>query len=318
MLGRFEEGWRLYESRWPAGAGGSQRKYRQPRWDGARLGGTLMIWGEQGLGDQILYAGMLPEMAGRADRIIVEVEPRLVPLFARSFPGLEVIAYGEELYSGHLDAHEPLVGLGRFFRLAWQAFPRREGGYLVAEETRTRSLRERLATDGKLLVGLSWRSYNPRLYRAKTARLEELRMPNLRFVDLQYGDTAEERAEVEQKLGVRVERLEDIDNTRDIDGLAALISACDLVVTVSNTTAHLAGALGKPTFVLVPHGNARLWYWFAEGDTSPWYPPVRLRRKTMQQTWAMMAQALAGEVAEFTASHGLSVAAAAPQQPRAL
>jgi tetratricopeptide (TPR) repeat protein len=314
-LGRFEEGWPLYEYRWLAGVVGlGQRKYPQPRWTGARLDGTLMIWGEQGLGDQILYAGMLPEMAGRADRIIVEVESRLTALFERSFPGLEVIGCGGKLYSGRLDAHEPLVGLGRFFRRSWQAFPRRERGYLVADEALTRALRKRVSSDGKLVVGLSWRSSNPRLYRAKTARLEDfealLKMPNLRFIDLQYGDTAEERAAAEHKLGVPIERLEDIDNTQDIDGLAALISACDFVVTVSNTTAHLAGALGKPTFVLVPYGNAHLWYWFAEGDSSPWYPQVRLRRKTMQQTWAMMVQALADDIAAFSAGLGSSDAAA--------
>ena len=80
LFGRFEEGWRLYGSRWSAGTKGKfERKYPQPRWNGERLDGTLMIWGEQGLGDQILYAGMLPEVVGRADHIIVEVEPRLVP-----------------------------------------------------------------------------------------------------------------------------------------------------------------------------------------------------------------------------------------------
>jgi tetratricopeptide (TPR) repeat protein len=305
-LGRFEEGWPLYEARWPAAVVGlSQRKYPQPRWNGERLSGTLMIWGEQGLGDQILYASMLPEVVGHADRIIVEVEPRLVPLFARSFPELEVIGLGNELYSGYFNAHESLAGLGRFFRRSWDAFPRREDGYLVADHSLTPRLRERLSSNGNLVVGLSWRSSNPRLHRAKTARLDDfeslLRMQNLRFIDLQYGDTADERAEVEQKSGVRVERLDDIDNTRDVDGLAALISACDIVVTVSNTTAHLAGALGKPTFVLVPYGNAHLWYWFAEGDRSPWYPSVRLQRKAKQQTWAMMVQALAGEIAGFAA-----------------
>jgi len=300
-LGRFDEGWELYEQRWPAGIKGMvQRKYPQPRWDGKHFQGTLLLWGEQGLGDQIVYASMLHDVVGSADRILVEIEPRLVPLFTRSFPSLEFIEYGPELYPGPIDKHEPLVGLGRFFRRTWNDFPNRETGYLRPDPERTRLLRERLRVDERPVVGLSWRSHNPRLYRAKTARLEDfeslLRDSSLRFVDLQYGDTSEERRAIEDKFGVRVERLEDVDNTLDIDGLAALISACDFVVTVSNTTAHLAGALGIPTWVLVPRGNARLWYWFTDKDHCPWYPHVQLRRKSMQETWTNMVDLLVDEL----------------------
>ena len=120
-----------------------------------------------------------------------------------------------------------------------------------------------------------------------------LRLPNCRFIDLQYGDTSEERAAVERELGVRVENLPDIDNKEDIDGLAALISACDRVVTVSNTTAHLAGALGRDTTVLLPAGHGRPWYWFKDRADSPWYPTVRLTRQAAGQPWAEVAAQVA-------------------------
>ena len=97
-------------------------------------------------------------------------------------------------------------------------------------------------------------------------------MPDCRFVDLQYGDTRADREALERELGLHIERLDDIDTTNDIDGLAALMTACDLVATVSNTTAHLAGALGRPTFVFIPFGNARIWYWFKHRADCPWYP----------------------------------------------
>ena len=123
-------------------------------------------------------------------------------------------------------------------------------------------MRARLAGDGRPVIGLSWISKAPVGGEQKSARLSDfaplLRLPGCRFVDLQYGDTAAEREAVARDLGVRVERFADIDNTNDIDGLAALICACDAVVTVSNTTAHLAGALGRPTFVLVPFGERAL------------------------------------------------------------
>jgi ADP-heptose:LPS heptosyltransferase len=107
---------------------------------------------------------------------------------------------------------------------------------------------------------------------------------------------------LQKETGIVVERLEDIDNTNDIDGLAALITACDLVTTVSNTTAHLAGALGKPTVVFVPFGRARIWYWFKEGSTCPWYPRLRLKRAVAGQSWEQLVSAAAGEIADLLAA----------------
>jgi ADP-heptose:LPS heptosyltransferase len=152
-----------------------------------------------------------------------------------------------------------------------------------------------------MVIGLSWISKAPVGGEAKSARLMDfeplLRTPGRRFVDLQYGDTRDERLVVERELGVPVERLDDIDNTNDLDGLAALMCACDAVVTVSNTTAHLAGALGVPTWVMVPHGQARIWYWFRDKDDSPWYPRVRVRRQQRGQPWREVVAAVAREVA---------------------
>jgi ADP-heptose:LPS heptosyltransferase len=122
-------------------------------------------------------------------------------------------------------------------------------------------------------------------------------LPNCRFVDLQYGDTSAEREAVERDIGVRVEHLDDIDNFNDIDGLASLITACDLVVTVSNTTAHLAGAVGKETYVLVPFGQARMWYWFHDRLDSPFYPEVKIRRQARTHDWTPVMSAVADEIA---------------------
>jgi tetratricopeptide (TPR) repeat protein len=298
-LGRFPEGWALYEHRWAGAKGLVPRAYRQPRWNGARVDGPLLVWGEQGLGDEILHASMIPDLMQRTGLLTLEVEPRLVTLFARSFPGADVIPLGPELYTGPFAAQEPIAGLGRHFRTSWDAFPKRERGYLVADEKRTRALRQRL-DDGGAVIGLSWVSKAPIGGAQKSARLADfaalLRSPGCRFVDLQYGDTRAERDAVERELGIRVERLADIDNTNDLDGLAALMCACDAVVTVSNTTAHLAGALGRPTWVMVPHGHARIWYWFRDRDESPWYPRVRVRRQQRGQAWSELIAAVAAEV----------------------
>jgi Flp pilus assembly protein TadD len=290
--GAFAEGWDLYEQRWTALKTLVPRAYKQPHWNGEHVKGTLLAWGEQGLGDHILYSSMVPDLLQRADSVTLEIEPRLVPMFARSFPSVHVVPMNPDLHAGHADAHTPLAGAGRYLRKDWQAFPRRENGYLKADTAMTKTLRERLASDGRRLIGLSWRSHNPEIGAAKTALLTDFaplfRLPNCRFVDLQYGDTLAERETLERDTGVVVEHVDEIDNTNDIDALAALVSACDAVVTVSNTTAHLAGALGKPTFVFVPYGSARLWYWFAERDDSPWYPRVHVARQRQSQSWAQL------------------------------
>ncbi|MCC7346468.1 MAG: tetratricopeptide repeat protein [Variibacter sp.] len=306
-LGRLAEGWALYEHRWAGAHGLVPRPYRQPRWDGTPIDGPLLVWGEQGLGDEILHASMIPDLQTRVRSVILEVEPRLVPLFVRSFPGVRVIALGPALYSEPFAAQIPIAGLGQYFRPDWQAFPERERGYLVADAARSRALRRRL-DDGRPLIGLSWVSRAPVGGEHKSARLADfaplLEMRDLRFIDLQYGDTRQERESIERSLGVRVERLDDVDTTNDLDGLAALMCACDAVVTVSNTTAHLAGALGRPTWVLVPHGQARIWYWFRDRERSPWYPRVRVRRQRTGQPWTMLTAAAAAEVRAMLSAGG--------------
>src|SRR5262249_32957031 len=141
---------------------------------------------------------------------------------------------------------------------------------------------------------------------AKSADLRDfesvLRIRRLRFVDLQYGDTLAERQLIQRELGIHIEHLSDVDNTKDIDRLAALVAACDLRVTVSNTTAHLAGALGIPTWVLVPPAPKRFWYWFSEGQRSPWYPCVHVRRQGVGQNWAQLISSIQSEISTFLIS----------------
>ncbi|MDX2225456.1 MAG: hypothetical protein SFV21_22070, partial [Rhodospirillaceae bacterium] len=117
-----------------------------------------------------------------------------------------------------------------------------------------------------------------------------LSAPGVVFVDLQYGDTLAERA----AAGAELVHLQDMDLTNDLDGLAALTAACDLVITVSNTTAHLAGALGVPTWVLVATGWGSLWYWGAGTPDTPWYPTAKIFTRRSGQDW----RPLLTEVAE--------------------
>ena len=307
-LGHFAEGWPLYEYRRGADLPDVREK-SGPRWKGEQVNGKILVWGEQGLGDQILHASMVDDLRGFASSITLEVEPRLVTLFARSFPEIRVVPLDSDLSDEKIQAQTSIANLGTYLRPSWDAFPQRRRGYLVADAARTRALRSKLAPRGERIVGLSWRSVSAKFGHNKSSKLidfdQVLQLPGIRFVDLQYGDTADERAAVQRAGGTAVERLDEIDNTRDIDGLASLISACDAVLTVSNTTAHLAGALGRPTWVFVPFGFAQIWYWFIEKKQSPWYPRVNVRHQVEHQSWERLISASAAEIGAFLVqAHG--------------
>jgi ADP-heptose:LPS heptosyltransferase len=162
---------------------------------------------------------------------------------------------------------------------------------LVADRTRRDELRRRIgASVGEKLIGISWSSNNREFGRHKSTLLAHwaplLSVPGTIFVDLQYGDTARERQALRTEAGVELRHFDDLDLTDDLDGVAALIAACDLVITVSNTVAHIAGALGKETWVLLPASAGKLWYWGLDATTTPWYPTAKLYRREQDQDWA--------------------------------
>ena len=287
-LGDFQDGWEQYESRWVEAARGIKLASEKPWWDGNPLNGTLMVWGEQGIGDQILFASMIPELAQRIGSIRLAVDPRLVTLFQRAFPEVDVIPKDESLPGKRFDAHVALGSIGQHLRTHWRDFPVDRAAYLHPDRDRSLAIRRRLDC-GKLLCGLSWFSRNNEVAAEKSLRLLDLQpilaMENLRGVDLQYGDTADERRRLSEACAVRVTHFDDIDNFNDIDGLAALIAACDAVITISNTTAHLAGALGKPTYLLLPYSTGRHWYWHEDRDDSPWYPSIKIFRQSTPGNW---------------------------------
>ncbi|MBI3710298.1 MAG: tetratricopeptide repeat protein, partial [Proteobacteria bacterium] len=272
--GDLATGWQYYEAGWGVEGGrGTRRPFPHERWSGVELPQrALLLWGEQGVGDHILYAGMLGEARNRVGTCIVETEPRLVPLFARSFPNVEVIPAIDPPHPKTLDAdiaaQLPLGSLPGYFRPSFDQFPR-HGGYLTAEPERTAALKGRYRALGPgPVVGVSWRSNRKGFVRWKSSSLLDwapiLTVPGIVFVNLQYGDCAADLAAVKEKLGVAVHHGAEIDSLKDLDGFAAQVAAMDLVISVSNTAVHFAGALNVPVWTMLPAGLGLLWYWFAD------------------------------------------------------
>jgi tetratricopeptide (TPR) repeat protein len=299
--GQFSRGWNFYE--WRLRSSDVMNKFirhdsihKAPEWDGRPLAGHLLVIAEQGIGDQIFYAGMLGDLQAQAKTVTVCVEPRLLLLLRRSYPTMNFIAPEQLAEADGFDAQIYIGSLGRFYRADENALTKIRSPYLQVDAERSAQLRSRLKQSGRLLCGLSWRSKNADFGAQKSLSLQTLSqalcLPGLDFVDLQYGDTQDERQSFETSTGIHLQKLDDIDNFKDIDDLAALISACDIVVTVSNTTAHLAAALGKPTLVLLPHTAALFWYWHRESEHSPWYPTARLFRQDELGDWSSVIDAL--------------------------
>ena len=231
---------------------------------------------------------MLADLAKQVPNASVCIDPRLIPLFSRSFPTLKFIG-PSEVYTQPFDAQIQLGSLGRLYRKNQTDLAKVTSPYLHADALVSSQLNTQLKRGNRLLCGISWNSKNADHGEGKSLNLEALlpvlTTPGVDFVDLQYGDTEEERAALQAKHGVHLYKQADIDNHDDIDGLASLIDACDIVVTVSNTTAHLAAALGKPVIVMLPNDDALFWYWHRNSVTTPWYPTVRLFRRSDTGRW---------------------------------
>lgn len=307
--GKLAEGWAEYEWRWGVKSiAVTQRNFAPPQWQGTPVEqGKLLLWGEQGVGDAILYAGMIPEALGRVRHCVLECDPRLRPLFARSFPSVEVVAIRNppdpRLAAADIAYQSPLGSLPRWFRNRFEDFPPRRA-YLAADAEKTARLRARYRALGPgPVIGVSWRSKNPVVGEAKTTTLSAwapiLRRPGFTFVNLQYGDCAAELEQVRESLGVKVHHDATIDSLKDLDGFAAQVAAMDLVISVSNTTAHFAGALGVPAWVLLADGMGLLWYWFLQREDSPWYPSLRLFRQQIAGDWTPAIDRIAKRLAEF-------------------
>jgi tetratricopeptide (TPR) repeat protein len=289
-LGRLAEGWQGYahrfdDPRFPF----VPRAWPWPKWQSEDLAGkSILLWGDQGVGDEILYGSMIYEIAARAGTCVVECEPRLVNLYKRSFPALEVVtdrAHGEKstLAQRTFDFHCSVLDLGAHLRRSFGAF-RNQRGFLRADLQSAARLRQSYlaSTTNKRLIGLSWRSSNPGMTHQKSLALADLlpllREPGVTFLNLQYGAVEKEITEFRAAHGIEILHDTTIDPLTDLDAFAAQVSACDAVVTVSNTAAHFAGALDVPTVLYVPDGRKRHWYWFSQGAYSPWYRAVRLVR----------------------------------------
>ncbi len=296
-LGEYREGWVDYESRY---AGGEKpmmpRHFDVPEFSDGDWGKghCVALWTEQGLGDQLLYSSLATDFAARGEKFVLEVDARLVPAFRRRHPGWEVVDGSQSPVAfGACDRQLALASAGRLLRNSAASFEQQPLSLLAPDPARVRRYRALLLEKPGRPIGISWRTFQPAARKyyelTKSAPLATfevlLQAPGARLVDLQYGDTAAE-GEAFASQGGRLERIEGLDLFNDIDGVLAAIEACEAIVTTSNVTAHLAGALGKRTLLVYPSANPPFHYWSPNAaGRSPWYPSVEIVSGPGLDTW---------------------------------
>ena len=341
-LSRWEEAWDWHESRLEGGGNyniaprnyHADSKWREdkqtPYWDGKAVLGDydtrparIVIHGEQGMGDEIMFASCIPDVLEKGVQVIFEPSPRLEGLFKRSFPAVHRVHGTDETNGkgwiaelGEPDYMCALGSLPKFYRRSTEAFPGTP--YLVPDPKRKALCQARLwALGQKPKVGIAWqggvhstrqdiRSFHPRLY-------EQLYRHDVDFISLQYDQTARANVEdVQREFGVDIhhwpEWVESVGpegNPSDMDDLAALISCLDLVITVPQTCYHVAGGLGIPCWVLTQ--SEPDWRLGITDDTVPWYNSVSLIRQPKgTRDWMHVIRTADARLEEFLIQNGNS------------
>ena len=270
------------------------REWEWPSWANEPMAGKkVLLWGEQGMGDQVIFARCAPIIASKTEYCALECSPRLTALFKRSFPGVDIYSSSnpppEELSEKSFDFH--CSTLDMTCSLYENPADISSKPHLKADPELTRSIREKYkASAGNApLIGISWWSGLTSQAHFKSTPLKQwqsiLTDTPATFVSLQYGEGRDEVEPIKSMPGINLIDDRDIDPMGDLDVFAAQIAAMDMVITISNTTAHIAGALGVPTWTLTPTGPGRVWYWFTEGQTSPWYESMTLFRHEYNEGW---------------------------------
>lgn len=304
--GRWAEGLALYDSvRW--GLKRYEKYFRAfpfPVWQGGPVEGRkMLLWAEQGIGDQVMQARVIGPLLERGAAITVEADPRMAPLIERTWPGVtsvtQTVSLPKSLIEGGFDHQSSLFSAWR-----WVDLDRPQPAYLKPDPGLVDGFRRAWANQGwGLNVGISWRSKAAASGGPRTLAEDMLRPliqnRSVTFHSLQYGADTGEVAALSKRLGRAVYMDRDSDPLKDIDRQAAQIAALDLVISIDNATIHLAGAIGTECWVLMPRGAD--WRWGALGRETPLYESLRLFRADQSGLWSAVIADVVRELSQWVA-----------------
>lgn len=301
MQEKFAEGWDEYEWRWRCPEFPSTwRKFSYPFWQGEPLDGkTLLVWSEQGVGDEIMFANTLPDVTASGAQLVLECNERFVPIFRRSYPKAIVFPRqtptSREVPAG-IDYQISMASLCRHYRREAADFPTEPGQYLKADPKRIAACRTRYDAMGEgIKIGISWRSGNPVMGAERSVPLSEwggiLSKPGCTFISLQYGDVKDDVAEAKRNHNAIIHTDSAVDPLSSMDDWFAQVAAMDLVISVDNSAVQVSGALGIPTWTLLSYVPE--WRWLAAGSHNPWHPRMTVFRQKQPGEWHSPIEAIA-------------------------
>jgi Flp pilus assembly protein TadD len=303
LRGEFEQGWKEFEWRWKNSNFATPiRPFNQKRWNGNAEGvGKLLIWAEQGIGDEVQFSGLIPLVMAKGIKVVFECDKRLVSIMQRSLPEAVIVGRSEvpakELSDKSITHQIPLCSLPMV--LGW---PLDLKSNIVPDENLRGQLRNKYkGGEDVLLVGVSWRSGNRQEGPKRSIDLEKLepifKTVGVKFVSLQYGDCLKEIEDTNKRFGISIINDETINPLTDLEGFAAQTAAMDVVISVDNSTVHFAGAMGVKVWTLLP--KVPDWRWRLEGETTNWYPSMRLFRQDERGNWEKVIEKVAKEISNL-------------------
>ncbi len=304
--GYLEEAWKQYRHRWDTENFSSPvRSFPQKQWDGSPLKGKkIILYGEQGLGDEIRHASLIPDMLEMGAEVHVECEPRLVDIFQRSFEGAKVFPrpYTEaETGMVDIDFQSAILDLGGYLRPTIDSYPSDlNHAFLKPDPERILFWKERMKALGpRPKVGMIWQSKKALGGRGRWgATVEELApvfsIEGIDFINLMYVECNDDRAKIKELYGVNLHTWDDIDLKDDQDDLCALISNLDIVVSHASSVAYTASGLGIPTLVFMP---VKIYFDLLGNPDAPgWAPSMSYFRKNIDEDWDKTLNKIAKEI----------------------
>lgn len=305
LTGDFERGWPAYEWRWRCARTGPPPTYREPRWDGSPLAGrSILLHAEQGLGDTLHFVRYAAAVKARGGKVVLQCQPPLKRILA-SCPGIDQLV-GQSESQPRFDVWTPLMSLPAIFGTHLQTIPAAVP-YLDADPRLVEHWRRELLPLRGFRVGIAWQG-SPRhpWDRHRSATLADLaflaHVPGVQFVSLQKG---EKTAEIQNSaFGTSHSAILSLDALDESNGpfmdTAAIMRHLDLVIAVDTAVAHLAGALGVPTWLALNYSPD--WRWLLDREDSPWYPTMRLFRQSQPGDWSSVFSQMADELHKVAAT----------------
>jgi len=283
-LGNYKEGWLAYEdgiNNTRILQKGFEMFVELPLWGPEKSFNSVVVITEQGIGDEIMFSTLLIDLQERVNDIYLFCDPRLKLIFKKKYKFIKFIQNETDIEHLKIESQIAIGSLAQFFRNSEIDF--KKSIKVVKELKRNKTNKKK-----KPLIGLSWRTQNIKFATERNISLALfspiLKNVNYDFINLQYGDNSLEVQHCEQNLNRKIFLVNDNDNYNNIDGLAANISKCDLVITIDNSTVHLSGLLDKKTFLLLPFVSE--WRWQENRSDTPWYESVRIFRQPEKFNWA--------------------------------